>query len=86
MKEKNLFDVLGLIALRKAEFYTRVVKEARKRKIEINEKEIEEKMASIDNEKFISDKEKRDKKLYITTTLDSLDLDIESFLRKSKEN
>jgi len=79
-KEKIFFDVVGLIALRKSDFYKKVIEEAKKRKIKIDEEQIKQKISNMNNEKFISKAEEKNKRLDLKSGLDSLNLDIESFM------
>ena len=84
-KIKNLLDVAGLIALRKSKFYEKIIEESKKQKIELDMQELQRKIANMDNELFISSIENHNKKLDVNTSLDSLNLDIKSFLsNKSK--
>jgi len=78
--EGNLLDVLGLIALRKSEMYSRVIKVGVDRGIDLDKERVKQMIADTDNAKFISDDEKKSKVLNTKTKLDSLKIDIGAFL------
>jgi len=80
-KNENVIDVIGLIALRKTELYNRVIQRSKELGMQIDTDAMKRKIAFLDNEKFISMDEKMNKSLNPKTTLESLELEIEEFLK-----
>lgn len=89
MEEEKLLDVVGLIALRKTELAHKVITTLKKDGlIDKNDKEKVEAIiryiSEIENEKLLSDAEKRTKKLNPKLKIGELGIDINNIIKEIK--
>lgn len=67
----RVLDVIAFVAIRKSVMYEYLVKRAMEKNIDVNSKELKNRIASADNLLFISEFEKKKKRLSVTTALES---------------
>ena len=85
MEEKHkVIGIIGLIALRKSELYYSVVNKLSKEK-QISEKDkekIKKHIAEMENERLLSNEEKKNKKINPKLKLKDIDTDIDAIIKE----
>ena len=87
MEEKHKFiGMMGLIALRKSELYYKIISELSRdnQLYEKDKKNIKKYIAEMENERLLSNKEKRNKKIDTKLNLRDLDIDIGKIIKEIK--
>lgn len=85
MEEKHkVMGIMGLIALRKSELFYKVISELSQEKQVSNKDKIKTYIAQMENEIFLSKKEKENKKINPKLELKDLEIDIPSIIKEIK--